>query len=140
MWATNFYGYSKNILVYTNCRLSKIRSLHTYVMYRMFYFERYCISLYSRYNASYYTDKVQTKFPNGTEPFKLKRLSEKNIKPCTPRYKIHNRLLNTLIFLKPSNRRVFQKVGFETVRFHLNIPTVKISCLHTVKPLIMSAP
>ena len=26
-----------------NSGLSKIRSLHTYVMHRMFYFERYCI-------------------------------------------------------------------------------------------------
>ena len=31
MWATNFYkSLFKNILLYMNCRLSKIRSVHTY--------------------------------------------------------------------------------------------------------------
>ena len=43
-WATNFYkGFSKNMLLYTNCRRSKIRLLHMYVIHRMVYFERYCI-------------------------------------------------------------------------------------------------
>ena len=45
MSTTNFYkSFFKNILLYMNDRLSKIRSLHTYVMHRMFYFEWYCIS------------------------------------------------------------------------------------------------
>ena len=34
--------FQKNLL-YINGRLSKIRSLHTYVMHRMFYFEQYCM-------------------------------------------------------------------------------------------------
>ena len=33
-----------NVLSYMDGKVSKIRSLHTYVMHRMFYFERYCIS------------------------------------------------------------------------------------------------
>ena len=43
MWTTNFYKiFFKNILLYMIGRLSKIRSLHTYAMHRMFYFESYC--------------------------------------------------------------------------------------------------
>ena len=42
MWAI-YKSSFKNILLYMNGRLSKIRSLHTYVMHQMFYFERYCI-------------------------------------------------------------------------------------------------
>ena len=56
---TNFYkSLFKNILLHMNGGLSKIRSLHahTYVMYRMFYFERYC------------TDKVEEN--SSTKPFK----------------------------------------------------------------------
>ena len=39
MWTTNFYkSFSKNILLYMSSRLSKIRSLHMYVMIRTVYF------------------------------------------------------------------------------------------------------
>ena len=42
MRSTNFYKrFFKNILLYRNGGLAKIRSLHTYVIHRMFYFERY---------------------------------------------------------------------------------------------------
>ena len=53
MLPTNFYkGLFKNMYVYSNCRLSKICLLHTYVMQRMFYFEWYCISyLTANFNA-----------------------------------------------------------------------------------------
>ena len=45
MWSTNFYKISfKNILPYMNSRLSKIRSVHTYVMPRTVYFGLICIS------------------------------------------------------------------------------------------------
>ena len=44
MWHSNFYkNFVKIILLYMNSGLSNIRSLHTYVMHRIFYFERYCI-------------------------------------------------------------------------------------------------
>ena len=44
IWAATFYdNFPKNILRNMNCRLSKIRSFHTYIMHRMFYFERYCM-------------------------------------------------------------------------------------------------
>ena len=43
-------------------QLSKIRSLHTYIMYRMFYFEWYCMFRYLLYkkalNSSYRPDKT----------------------------------------------------------------------------------
>ena len=43
MWTINFYqSFSINILLYMNGRLSKIRSVHKYIMHRMFYFEWYC--------------------------------------------------------------------------------------------------
>ena len=39
MWTTNFYrSFSKNIFLYMNSFLSKIRSVHTYVMPRTVYF------------------------------------------------------------------------------------------------------
>ena len=39
MWTTNFYkSFFENILLYMNGRLSKIRSVHTYVMSRTVYF------------------------------------------------------------------------------------------------------
>ena len=43
MWTTNFHkSYNKNILLYTNVGLSKIRSVHTYVMTRTVYFDWIC--------------------------------------------------------------------------------------------------
>ena len=49
MWTTNFYQiFFKNSLLHINGWLSKIRSLHTYDMYRMFYFERYCTTTYDK--------------------------------------------------------------------------------------------
>ena len=40
MWTTNFYkSFSQNILMYMSSRLSKIRSLHTYVIHRTIYFD-----------------------------------------------------------------------------------------------------
>ena len=47
IWPTNFcHRFSKNFLVYMNCRQSKILSLHANVIHRMrmVYFERYCNS------------------------------------------------------------------------------------------------
>ena len=39
MWTTHFYkSFSKNILLYMSSRLSKIRSLHMYIMPRTVYF------------------------------------------------------------------------------------------------------
>ena len=44
MWSTNFYkSFSKNILLYMSSRLSKIRSVHTYVRPRTVYFGWICI-------------------------------------------------------------------------------------------------
>ena len=43
MWTTNFYkSFSKNILLYMSRRLSKISSVHTYVMLRTVYFGWFC--------------------------------------------------------------------------------------------------
>ena len=43
MWTTSFYwSFSKNILFYMSSRLSKIRSVHTYVMPRTVYFGWIC--------------------------------------------------------------------------------------------------
>ena len=44
MWTTNFYkSFSKNMLLYMSSRLTKIRSVHTYVMLRTVYFGWICI-------------------------------------------------------------------------------------------------
>ena len=44
MWTTNFYkSFSKNILLYMSRRLSKISSVHTYVMPRTVYFGWICM-------------------------------------------------------------------------------------------------
>ena len=52
MWNTNFYkNFSKNILLYMNSRLSKIRSVHTYVMTRTVYFGWICIYFYLEKNV-----------------------------------------------------------------------------------------
>ena len=43
MWTTSFFkSFSKNILLYMSSRLSKIRSIHTYVMPRTVYFGWIC--------------------------------------------------------------------------------------------------
>ena len=42
MWTTNFYQiFFKNSMMFMNGQLSKIRSVHTYFMHRMFCFEWY---------------------------------------------------------------------------------------------------
>ena len=44
----------KNVLLCMNVRLSKIRLFHTYVMHRMFYFERYCTYIFTQTDPFYH--------------------------------------------------------------------------------------
>ena len=43
-------------LFYMNCRLSKIRSIHTYVIHRMVYYEPYCIGTSEMKSFNFHLD------------------------------------------------------------------------------------
>ena len=66
VWAVNFYkSFFKNTLLFTKCGPSKTWSVHTYVMHRMVYFERYCTWYFFKNNFHVFSALVlKGKFDN----------------------------------------------------------------------------
>ena len=65
MQTTNFYmSFSKNILLYMSSRLSKIRSVHTYVMPRTVYFGGICILYLVRFFYWFFSEAINKRLVN----------------------------------------------------------------------------